>query len=360
MPTDPVASRDRVIKALNFEEPDRVPRYEGFWEEFADAWREQRQAPPDADPHEAYEIDMTVVAADETAWPSRSGELERNGSESLVRTGWGAVHRRFDSAKFYEELEPGLAERTDPDKLVFEDPLADTRYEEAGRRALECRDRVAVFAKTGGPYLRAATVRGMENFLMDVAEDPGWVKAFVDRLTDHMLTVGVEQIRRFGVQSTGIGIFDDIATNTSPMMGVDSYERLFYPSLRKMVRAYKEAGAAKVFHHCDGYVGDVLDLWVDAGIDAVHPLEYRTGLDPVAIREKYDGRLAIIGGLDNCEILPEGDRERVRDHILHILRAGRGGGFIMAGHSIGPDVSVETYDYVHELWRRHGTYPLQL
>jgi len=355
-----MTGEERVMMALNFQEPDRVPRYESFWEEFTEAWREKKGLGPEADPMEYYESDVVIAAADETAWPTRAGVLERRGREYVERTGWGSVWRRVEGAKFYQEMELAVPERIDPDTLAFDDPLLDSRYEGAGERVERYRRRCAVFAKTGGPYLRASAMRGTMNFLLDIAEDPAWVKAFVERVTNHITQVGVEQIRRYRLQSTGIGIFDDIATNRGPIMGVSAYEKLFYPSLKKMVAAYKEAGAAKVFHHCDGYVEDVLDLWVDAGITAVHPLESRTGMDPVKIRGKYDGKLAIMGGLDNAQILPRGNREEIRRHLLHILQAGRGGGYVLGGHSIAPDVSVETCDFVHQLWKEYGRYPLSI
>ncbi len=356
--TETVTGHERVMKALSFQEPDRVPQFVPFWPEFEDIWRRQMGLGPEAEPVEHYDLDMVVVAADETSWPTNAEVLQHDGRVYYERTGWGAVHRKVEGGFFYEEVEPGLSERVDPDTLVFDDPLLDSRYQEAGEEAERYRGKRAVFCKTGGPYLRAATVRGIENFLIDMAEDPGWVQAFVERLTDHMVEVGVEEIRRFGLQSTGIGIYDDIATSQGLIMGMDRYEKLFYPSLRKMVSAYKAAGAAKVYHHCDGYDEPVFDLWVAAGIDATHPLEFRTGMDPVKVREKYDGKLAIIGGLDNCEILPGGDRAEIKQYVLHVLEAGRGGGLVVAPHTIGPDVSVEVWEYVRELCLEFGRYPL--
>ncbi len=358
MDTGAVSGQERVMKALNFEEPDRVPRFDMFWPEFQEVWRRQKGLGLKVHPIEYYDVDMVVVAADETAWPTKAEILGGDTRGFLERTGWGAIHRHSLSAAFYEEVEPGLSERVDPDKLVFDDPLLDSRYEAAGAKAQMHKGRRAVFCKTGGPYLRAATVRGMENFLMDIAEDPMWVKAFVERLSDHMTQVGVEQIRRFGLESTGIGIFDDCCSNQGLVMGMDWYEKLFYPSLQKMVAAYKNVGAAKVFTHCDGYDEEVLDLWVAAGIDATHPLEARTGMDPVKIRQKYDGKLAVIGGLDNCDILPRGDRDEIKRHVLHVLEAGRGGGLVLAPHSFGGDIPVETYEYVQELLHTYGDYPL--
>ena len=354
----PNRAADRVMCALDFREPDRVPRFFSFWEEFGEAWRRHTGAAPDADILDWCGNDIIIAAADETVWPTRAGEVERDGDTIIERSGWGAVTRRRDDAKFSECIATALPERVDPDTLRFDDPRLDVRYEAATAHAAKYRDRAAVFAKTGGPYLRAAYMRGQEAFLMDIAEDPGWVKAFVERVAEHMAAVGVESIRRFGVQDTGIGIYDDACTIHAPIMGPRAYEELFYPSLCKMVDAYHRAGARKVFHHCDGHVADLLDLWVAAGIDAVHPLEARTGLDPLEVKDRYGGKLAVIGGLDNCRILPRGDRDEIRDHVQHLIHAARGGGMVIAPHSIGPDIAADTMDYVLELLDRYGWYPL--
>ena len=67
----------------------------------------------------------------------------------------------------------------------------------------------------------------------------------------------------------------------------------------------------------------------------------------------------MIGGLDNCAILPRGDRAEVRDHVLHLLQAGRGGGYVIGPHSIGPDISVDTMVHVLELLEEYGQYPMR-
>ena len=351
-----MTGKQRVMRVMGFREPDRVPRFwPAFWPEFVDRWtREGRQT----NPHEHFETDIRVVAADETAWPTRATVIREGDGERIVRSGWGAVQRVQEDAHFRQWIEPAITERVDPDTLTFDDPALDRRYEEAGRLATQWKDRYYVFCKTGGPYLRAAFMRSEELFWLDVAEDPAWTKAFVERVADHITSVGVEQLKRFDLQDTGIGIYDDVSANWGPFVGPDRYERLFLPALRRMVKAYKEAGAAVVMHHADGNVLPLLDMWIDAGISAINPVEYRAGMDPVKIRRHYGDRLVCIGGLDNCAILPRGDRAEIRDHVLHLLEAGRGGGFVIGPHSIGPDISIETMDYVQQLLAEYGRYPL--
>ncbi len=349
-----MTSKQRVLAALEFREPDRVPRFwDAFWPEFREVWD---QRCPGVDPMLYFGNDLEVVAADETPWPTRAGVLSESGGERVVRNGWGQVQRFRDEALFSEVLEVGVPERVDPDTLVFDDPRLDRRY--ANPPSVARQGELFLFCKTGGPYKRSAFLRGEERLWLDLHDDPGWVRAFVDRVTDHLIAVGTESIRRWAMPSTGIQINDDVAANWGPFVGPETYERVFLPPLRRMVRAYRDAGARCIMHHADGNVVSLLDMWLEAGIDAINPVEYRAGMDAVAIRERYGDRLALIGGLDNCGILPRGDRAEIREHVRHLLRAGQGGGYVIGPHSIGPDISVETMLYVLELLEEHGRYPL--
>jgi uroporphyrinogen decarboxylase len=113
------------------------------------------------------------------------------------------------------------------------------------------------------------------------------------------------------------------------------------------VNGYKEAGAKWVMHHSDGNVLPLLDMWIDAGIDAINPVEYRSGMDAVAIRDQYGQKLVLVGGLDNTGILPRGDRSEIRTHVEHLLSIERG--YVFGPHSIGSDIALQTMAYVREL-----------
>lgn len=349
-----MTGKQRVIAAMEYRQPDRLPRYwQEFWPEFTENWANKYQ-PTNLDQH--FGSDMFLVAAIETAWPSQAGIVQQQGDHVLIRTGWGELKRapaQRDMTDWQqvmgETVEPALTERIDPDTIEFENPLADHRFEKAQHKADALKDDYFVWCKSGGPYLRAAFMRGEEQFWIDSVEDPQWTKAFVDRVADHITAVAIEAMNRFGLHDAGIAIYDDVAASWGTFVGPKRYEQIFMPALRRMVKAYREAGARWVMHHSDGNVLSLLDMWVDAGIDAINPVEYRTGMDPVKIREQFGNKLVCVGGLDNCEILPRGDRSEIRDHIQHLAQAGADGGYIIGPHSIGPDISIETMQYVLEL-----------
>lgn len=147
---------------MSLQEADRLPRYwQNFWPEFQEEWT-RRHSPTDL--HRHFGDDMSLVSPDESAWPTRAGLVERRGDRAVVRSGWGELklsNSEVPAAQVMGELiEPAIADRVDPAQLGFDDPLMDRRFEEAGQQATMLKDENFVWCKSGGPYLRAAFMRG--------------------------------------------------------------------------------------------------------------------------------------------------------------------------------------------------------
>ena len=356
-------SKERVLRALGFQRPDILPLYENYWPEFLEQWRIAKGI-DQADIHalkDYYGDDMATAAANESPWPSRAALIEEGkgaGGESfsISRNGWGSVSRNVEGAHFSDELSAALEERVDPDTLVFESPLLAARYERSDAMIEKHKHRYALFAKTGGPFKRPSLLRGYTQFLIDIAKDPQWARALVERVMDHLIDVGVEQLRRNRSSLVGIQINDDACSLRGPVMGPRAYEKICLPSLRRMVRAYKHAGAAIVYVHCDGNLMPLVDMWVDAGIDAIHPCEPRAGVDVFALRKRHGRKLSYIGAMDNCVILPQGSRSEIEAHVRELADFGRDGGLVLGGHSIGPDIPIEHYEWAMGIRREYGTY----
>ena len=51
---------DRVLKALSFREPDRIPRFDLFWQEFIDKWAREKGLPPGTSINEYYDLDFVL------------------------------------------------------------------------------------------------------------------------------------------------------------------------------------------------------------------------------------------------------------------------------------------------------------
>jgi len=357
-------SQERVLKAFAFETPDRIPRHDPFWA-YPKEWEERFGPVKDL-------TDTAFWIADETPFPSRARLISEEDGIRTEIDGWGRTVRRGADAFFEDTLAVACPDGTDINTLEFEAPLLDSRYDtwsadrglssgehvspDALARALrEAKAQHCVFAKTGGPYLRTTFLRGQEQFLMDIAADPKLAAEIAGRVVDHMTVVGVEQIKRWDMRETGIWIFDDFASNKGPMMSRKSFEEIFAPLYKRMIDAYKSAGAKYVLLHCDGYPFPVIDLLIQAGFDGSHPIERRAGMDVVKIREQYP-KFIMVGGMDNIQTMVNGPIEKIQAEAREVIDVGRGGGVVIGFHSIGTDIPMEHYAAYKEVCETYGQF----
>lgn len=339
--TQTMSAHDRVVAAFAFRRPDRVPRFDTFWT-YPDAWR-RRFGPPEP------LTDMEIWVPDESMYPTRARFIKEENGWIYEVNPWGALIRKRPGGYFVETLEVPVPEGTDPDDVRFDDPLMESRYlrgaaseAETLRLLAEAKRIHAIFGKTGGPYLRTTFVRGETQFLVDMASDPGLARALAEKVADHLIAIGREQLRRWDLRATGIGIYDDMAHNRGTMFSPAAFERILLPAYRRMIRAYKEAGARWVFLHSDGDIRAILDMLVDAGIDGLNPLERRAGMAIEEIRVRYP-RLVLTGGMCNTDTLVNGPVEKIRAEARRILDLGRDGGIVIGTHSISPEVPPEHF-----------------
>lgn len=176
-----------------------------------------------------------------------------------------------------------------------------------------------------------------------------------DKMADHLIGVAREQIRRWPLHDTGIEINDDIAGNRGPVFSPKSFELIFLPAYRRMVREYKAAGASYVMFHSDGNIMPLLDMLVDAGIDAINPMERRAGMDTSAIRDRYP-RLVLTGGMCNTDTLVNGPVERIERETRELIDLGRDGGLVIGSHSIGPEVPLDHFRAYDRTCRTYGNF----
>lgn len=353
-------SHERVMTALDFGIPDRVPRFDGFWPEWEQAWRHERPELADVSAEDHFGVDISIAVGDETLCPSRAEVISETESGLIRRDGWGRVIRTVPGGFFYEQLESALKSRADLDALPIDPPDLESRYAGLDARMPDLKQRYCVFAKVGGPFIRSGFVRGDVDYLVDMAEDPDFAAEFTMRIADHLIAIGLEELRRWELYSSGVWIYDDMASNSGPMFSPRTAERVLVPAWAKMVRAFKDAGARKVILHSDGNIGPLLDTFVDIGFNGINPVEPKAGLNALELRRKYGKKLALLGGVCNAFVLPRGCPEELRAHVLEVLSAGVEGGLVIGTHSIGPDISVETYEQYARLLDEFATYPMHL
>jgi uroporphyrinogen decarboxylase len=361
----------RVRKTLSREEPDRVPAFDLFWQEFIDAWKREKGHD---DIYEYYDMDLKLVVPNMDPAVKSFELLERGKDYTVFRSGYGCTLKKADYSPMPEYVDYAVKDADGYEDFVLEDPEDDRRYFQASANILSsagdieapafseqvgnARDRFPTMGLVLEGSELLTRIRGMEGMFLDVMLEADRVRRFLDRLLAFEIALGVRQIR-MGVDFMYVG--GDIAYDKGMFYSPDVWRAIFKPFVKTLCR---ELRAAKpdirfIYHNC-GNASAVFDDLIECGIDAIQPLEVKAGLDVVELKRKYGRRVAFVGNMDAQHVLP-GDTEGIRRALLRNLNAAKGGGYIpMSDHSVPDTVSVSNFDYYSSLLRRHGRYPLDL
>ena len=112
--------------------------------------------------------------------------------------------------------------------------------------------------------------------------------------------------------------------------------------------------------HTDGYIWPIMDMIIDAGIDAINPIQPDAGMDIELVKRKYGHRVCIVGNINCGYTLSDAPLEQVVLEVKEAIRkAGPGGGYIMmSSNSLHSSVNPENYRTMVEATRTYGRYPL--
>ncbi|HUT13468.1 MAG TPA: uroporphyrinogen decarboxylase family protein, partial [Thermoguttaceae bacterium] len=246
--------------------------------------------------------------------------------------------KRPEDLKTYRPPDP------DADDVLGGLPEVIQRYK--GQKAISaiCRD----------AFFNPAFLRGTEQFLVDMIERP----KFVHELIEVALSYDIPAMRRMVAAGADVIVFgDDYADKNATLMSPKHFREFVLPGLQRCVDAAHEAGAY-VVKHTDGNIMGVIDMIVETGIDALNPLEPQAGMDIALIKERYGGRIALIGNIDCGYLLSQAPVEEVRRVTRRTIETAKpGGGYCLSSsNSIHSSVRPENFLAMVETLREFGGY----
>src|SRR5665647_2302135 len=365
-------------RTLHHREADRVPVSDFFWGSFLERWRKELGLAPGTDIYKYYDLDWTVTTPNMDPHIRSFETLEETQDQVTVRTGFEAVIRK----NFADPMPAFLAFDTDTIEKMkafrFDDPRDDRRYFGAGDNQI-----AGVgdgFARNSPPWVE--TVRSLhpdipvygsvceaqemlwriirlEKVMLWIGLYPDEVGRFVERLGEFVLGLARAQIRAAEGLLDGMVIWGDVAYRKSLFYSPDYWRKHFKPVVKALVEECHARDLPVIYQGC-GNVRQIFADFVEIGVDAYNPLEAKAGLDVVDLRRQYGHRIAFCGNMDVLT-WALGTEEELRRFGLTKPNAAKGGGFIFqSDHSVPGNISARNYEYVINLVREYGRYPLQL
>lgn len=344
--------RQRILATLNRQPADRAPVDLWHTPEIGVALRKHFGVSDDLGVYRAMGLDKIVwVFMDYKAETGeRAGAQSGAGAESGgSRTMWGVPLRGIQAgeAHYAEFGEAPLREfetAASLDDYPYWPVVDKFDTDGAVAKAAEAAKEFAVIGPWVSFYEIYCQMRGLEQSMMDLALDPDYVDAVLDRIE----SIQTEMMKRFFARARGsldlVFISDDIAGQTSLIMSPDMWRRHLQPRLKRWCELIHAHGL-RVFYHTDGAARPLLGPILDCGVDVLNPIQHACpGMELAELKAEFGGRVIFHGGVDNQSVLPFGTPEAVRAETRECLRTlGAGGqGYICCScHNVQAGTPLE-------------------
>jgi uroporphyrinogen decarboxylase len=301
---------------------------------------------------------------------------ERQEGQWVLRSGSGRVLAKMPDGAIYfeqcywpfldeddfERLPEALAENMWCGVASPPGPLVGgpdgTRALTEGAKRLRSRTDRAIIGLFGGNLLETGQwLYRMDRFLMRLAGESRRTHEFLDRLVEIHLGNLERYLGAVGPYIDVIAFGDDLGMQNGPQMSRAMYQEFFKPRHAKMWRRAKELAEVKVMLHCCGGVRPLLPDLIEAGLDAINPVQIScAGMEAAGLKKDFGDRIAFWGGgCDTRFVLSHGTPDAVRRHVREQVSVlSPGGGFVFQQvHNILADVPPENiiamFDAVHAM-----------
>jgi uroporphyrinogen decarboxylase len=368
-----VNSRERIRKALNFEETDRVPydlaatTWTGItitaYQNYVNFLGKQ-----DASPRWADVIQQIVIPSEEIL---QEVNADVRGVFPLTSHNWDVHKQMEDRGAYYEYLDEwgfthhfpregywfslvgspmeargffsGRCGRTLP---LAGCPPSATICRTLRQKAMEfVNSGKAVFTKglCAGLFEMHQRVRGMENAMLDPFMNGINSDLLIGKLADLKIEFWDALLKEIGDVVDILGEGDDYGTQQSQLIAPDQFRAYYKPHFKRVLEFMKSRNPElKILFHSCGNVRPIIPDLIEMGVDILNPVHVTaTGMEPVQLKKDFGKDLVFWGGgVDTQHILPSGSPRQVKDNVRQNVEAlAPGGGFVFSTiHNIQAEV----------------------
>lgn len=363
-----MTSRERALKAINFEEPDRIP---------IDNWMvpEIKTRCMDYWGCEDEEELLAFLGVDvrDNFGPSYVGQEFKKFDDGTVADLWG-VRRKivtygkgtFHEGKFKEVAWSPLEHMTSVEEIESYEAWPTPDWWDYSKLKEDCAYwHPKYFVLNKGDRLdRTAQLkpmmylRGIQQTFIDLAVNPDIVECIRDHVVNYFLEYNPKV---FGVGGDEIDMFmmgDDMGGQRGPLISVEMWRRYFRDAFRKYCDIAHKYGLKVMYHTC-GDVYQLIPEFIENGLDCLQSLQPQaTNMDIKRLKQEFGKDLSFQGGMDIQQVLPLGTPEDVRKMVKYAAEnAKRGGGYIFGtAHNIQADTHIENVAALFEAYHEYGVY----
>ena len=334
-----MTKKQRVRAVLERKRPDRLPAQSNFTGSLRAAVAGHLGISP-AEIDGRFDNHLLRVDLSPKNQPSTGGNIDYDW--------WGAG---FDTTEEgYRIADYPLAEQNNIASFPWPDPAAPGLMDEASAavEAENSREDPRFIIPNFGFALfeRAWSLRGLEQFMMDMVLEPAWSEELLERITD----IQVELARRYVNLGVDGGYFgDDLGAQRGLLFSPDIWRKMFKPGMKRMFDVFTGSGLP-VLMHSDGDIEEIIPDLIEIGLTCLNPCQPEV-LEHTRLKKKFGRDLSFYGGVSTQEVLPKGTPDDVRRAARRCIDelASDGTGLIFGpSHRMMSDIPMHNIDALLE------------
>ncbi len=372
--------RERFMETLLFGKPDRVPLTPGAPRESTLAMWHQQGLPEEINYYDALleilgiepehrEPQLNLDVSFQMIPTFEEKVLEHRNGHYVVQDWMGAITeisdeydytyirsaKDFVTRKWHKFPVENCKDWEEKIKWRY-DPQVPGRYPsdfEDQCQALQNRDHLVSFG-FNGPFWQLREWCGFENLCLLMIDDPDFVQEMVDFWVEFVSQTMKPILER--VEVDHVEISEDMAYKGHSMISPQMVRQFLLPAYKRWASEIEASGCPVVMDmDSDGYIGELIPLWIEAGINCCDPIEVAAGNDILEYRRLYGKKMAYRGGIDKRAIA-QGSEAMQREVMRVVPPLLQEGGFIPGcDHGVPPDISWPNFvDYSRLLARLTG------
>ena len=406
-------SRERILKAVNYQKPDRIPvdlgamRASGINAVVYDGLKKrlgihtptkvydtmQILAEVELDVVDRLGIDVLPLETATARWAAMApdeGQLRKlfcgldvyfepdanfgqaEDGSWLLRNAEGDAYARMPNGGFYfDHVRPTMAS-TQIDPAAFK-PIAQVKDEELAEMAtrgefLYNNTDKAILGWGAGISLIGLSFLLSENITQGSLDE--WYcalmteKEMAHEMMGRYVDAAIQRLKQchqaIGDYCFAWGIAsDDAGTQKSEVLAPDLFREMIKPHYKRLCDWVHTNTNWKTFLHSCGSIYNYIEDWIDAGIDILNPVQISAAnMEPQRLMDRYAGKVVFWGGgCDTQRVLPTATPDEVKRHVrenMAIFGSGQGGYVFCQVHNIQQDVPPENVEAMYATLRQHA------
>lgn len=350
-------ARQRYRAVMDYEPVDRIPDIEfGYWMETLTRWHAEGlpEHITDNDPaHEYFGIDLQLDTPVTINYcPSFVREvIEDRPRSQIIRDELATVCEIPKGGQCIPHyLKFPVESEGDFDALL--DRLNGKDKERLGSRQV-WNDSVRLSHTTGhivglglgGFYSFGRMLMGMENFSMALYEHPKLVRRMMQTRTQMLLDIIELVLADSPAPRIDMAMFwEDMCFNHGPLCSPAMFREFCLPGYKTVTARLRDHGIDISYVDCDGLIFELVEAWLEGGVQVMMPCERASGSDPRELRRRFGKRVLLQGGVDK-RALAKGPKA-IDAHLEELVPLAKEGGYVPhVDHRVPPDVSLADYLY---------------